>query len=197
MYDGCRDVLQVVITWIIVTIEIGIIITMVLLEPPDSILYYPASNQVRLICNTSTIGVVAPLGFDLLLIIMCTVYAVKTRNVPGNFNEAKYIGFCMYSSCIIWLAFVPLYFGSDFKVLTLCLCISLSAIVCLALMFAPKMYIILLHPEKNNRSAFATSKHVRCHIGSSYAGGSKPKLTSSGGGSYEESRDRQQLGGSK
>ncbi|XP_014679914.1 PREDICTED: uncharacterized protein LOC106819855, partial [Priapulus caudatus] len=53
-----------------------------------------------------------------------------------------------------------------------------------------------MHPEKNNRSAFATSKHVRCHIGSSHAGGSKPHVTSSGGGSYEDARgDPVRLGG--
>jgi hypothetical protein len=30
-----------------------------------------------------------------------------------NFNEAKYIGFTMYSTCIIWLAFVPIFFGTN------------------------------------------------------------------------------------
>ena len=32
--------------------------------------------------------------------------------VPENFNEAKFIGFTMYTTCIIWLAFVPIYFGT-------------------------------------------------------------------------------------
>ena len=46
------------------------------------------------------------------------VYAFKTRKIPENFNEAKYIGFTMYSTCIVWLAFVPIYFGinNDYKV---------------------------------------------------------------------------------
>ena len=48
----------------------------------------------------------------MLLIIICTVYAVKTRNIPENFNESKFIGFSMYTTCIIWLAFVPIYFGT-------------------------------------------------------------------------------------
>ena len=48
----------------------------------------------------------------MVLITVCTFYAIKTRKVPENFNEAKYIGFTMYTTCIIWLAFVPLYFGT-------------------------------------------------------------------------------------
>lgn len=32
-------------------------------------------------------------------------------------------------------------------------------------MFFPKIYIILIHPEKNIRSLFTTSKSIRCHIG--------------------------------
>ena len=48
----------------------------------------------------------------MVLITVCTFYAIKTRKVPENFNEAKFIGFTMYTTCIIWLAFVPLYFGT-------------------------------------------------------------------------------------
>lgn len=48
----------------------------------------------------------------MFLITTCTVYAVKTRKIPENFNESKFIGFTMYTTCIIWLAFVPLFFGT-------------------------------------------------------------------------------------
>jgi 7 transmembrane sweet-taste receptor of 3 GCPR len=50
--------------------------------------------------------------YNMVLITICTIYAIKTRKVPENFNEAKFIGFTMYTTCIIWLAFVPLYFGT-------------------------------------------------------------------------------------
>lgn len=107
----------------------------------------------------------APLGFDFFLIAMCTLYAFKTRNVPENFNEAKFIGFTMYTTLVIWIAFVAIYLSSDHKVTTLCLCISFSALCALFLLFFPRCYIILFKPEKNNRSFFTTTKNVRCHIG--------------------------------
>lgn len=37
------------------------------------------------------------------------------RNLPENFNEAKFIGFTMYTTCIIWLAFLAIYFGNSAK----------------------------------------------------------------------------------
>jgi hypothetical protein len=96
-----------------------------------------------------------PIGYNMCLVVLCTVYAVKTRNLPENFNEAKFIGFSMYTTCVIWIAFIPLYFGSDFKVITICLSTSFSATVILVFLFVPKVYIILFKPEKNQRAAFA------------------------------------------
>jgi len=43
--------------------------------------------------------------------------------------------------------------------------ISASATVALVLLFLPKVYIIIFRPEKNDRSAFTTTRDVRCHIG--------------------------------
>ncbi|XP_076356976.1 metabotropic glutamate receptor 5-like [Tachypleus tridentatus] len=156
---------QVVITFILISIEGTIIAAMLIFEPADSELVYPAIDRVKLTCNTTTLGIIAPLGFDFFLIAMCTVYAVKTRNLPENFNEAKFIGFTMYTTLVIWMAFVPIYFGSNSNVITMCLCISFSALVALLLLYVPKVYIIVFRPERNNRSAFTTTKDVRCHIG--------------------------------
>ena len=55
---------------------------------------------------------------------------------------------------------------STIQVIATCICLSLSAYVTLALHFAPKLYIIIFQPHKNDRSFFTTaSKDVRCHIG--------------------------------
>ena len=158
---------QVIITFILVGIECAIITVMLIVQPADSTLDFPTNRRVRLVCNTTPLGIVVPFGFDLVLIVMCTLYAVKTRNLPENFNEAKFIGFTMYTTCVIWLGFFAIYFGSDSRVLTMSVSISLSASVALVLLFFPKVYVIVWAPEKNTRSAFTTSKDVRCHIGGS------------------------------
>nr|XP_027216530.1 uncharacterized protein LOC113809201 isoform X1 [Penaeus vannamei] len=157
---------KVVITCILISIEVGIITTMLILDKPDVKHTYPGIREVKLVCNTLPRGIMAPMGWDFFLIAMCTVYAVKTRNLPENFNEAKFIGFSMYTTCVIWMAWVPIYFGSDHKIICMSVCTSLSALVTLVLLFFPKIYIILFRPEKNDRSAFKTTTTVRCHIGS-------------------------------
>nr|XP_032832666.1 metabotropic glutamate receptor 5-like [Petromyzon marinus] len=155
---------QMVIASLLVCVELGILIALVVVETPQVVFDYPSLREVNLICNTSNLAMVAPLGFNGLLIMSCTYYAFKTRNVPENFNEAKYIAFTMYTTCIIWLAFVPIYFGSKYKIVTTCLCVSLSSTVVLGCMFLPKVYIILAKPERNVRSAFTTSSVVRMHV---------------------------------
>ncbi|CAG5134430.1 unnamed protein product, partial [Candidula unifasciata] len=156
---------QVVISLIIIGLEGAVITGMLLYQPADSRLDYSTPRKVRLICDTSTLGIVVPLGFDLVLIILCTIYAVKTRNLPENFNEAKFIGFAMYATCVIWLGFFPIYFAGENKEITFSMSMSLSAAVALVLLFIPKVYVIVWVPEKNTRGAFTTSKDVRCHIG--------------------------------
>uniref|UniRef100_A0A7N8X6X9 Metabotropic glutamate receptor 5 n=1 Tax=Mastacembelus armatus TaxID=205130 RepID=A0A7N8X6X9_9TELE len=156
---------QLIIAFLLILLQLAIIVALFLMEPPEVIHDYPSIRQVNLICNTTNLGVVAPLGYNGLLILSCTFYAFKTRNVPANFNEAKYIAFTMYTTCIIWLAFVPIYFGSNYKIITMCFSVSLSATVALCCMFVPKVYIILAKPERNVRSAFTTSTVVRMHVG--------------------------------
>lgn len=68
--------------------------------------------QVILKCKIQDMSFLFSQLYNMVLITICTVYAVKTRKIPENFNESKFIGFTMYTTCIIWLAFIPIYFGT-------------------------------------------------------------------------------------
>lgn len=98
-------------------IEVGVVSTMLFIDPPIALLEFPSTHRAVLTCATTYRAVLSPFAFDALLLGLCTLYAVKTRNVPENFNEAKFIGFAMYTTCVIWVAFVPIYFGSQSKVI--------------------------------------------------------------------------------
>lgn len=54
-------------------------------------------------------------------------------------------GFTMYTTCVIWLAFVPLYFGTGnhmpLRITSMSVTISLSASVTIACLFSPKVNI--------------------------------------------------------
>ena len=132
------------------------------LSPPRAGAHYPTRADNQLVC-ASAVGLEYMIGFayPILLIIICTVYAVLTRKIPEAFNESKYIGFTMYTTCIIWLAFVPIYFSTanniEIRLATMCFSISLSGTVSLVCLFTPKLYIILLHPERNVRQSMMTA----------------------------------------
>lgn len=170
---------QVVLALILIFVESCIAIGMLLIEKPDVEFQYPTHKLTLLVCKESQLTILAPLAFIFILILLCVWYAFKTRNIAENFNETKYLGFAIYTTCIIWLAFFPIYFGSTMQILTKCICISLSSIMTLSFMFFPKIYIILLHPEKNVRALFTTSKSIRCHIGATRHSNISQKTSSS------------------
>ncbi len=73
---------------------------------------YNDPKRVVLQCRTQNSDIIISLIYNFVLVILCTVYAVKTRKIPENFNEARFIGFTMYALCLVWLAFIPIYFVS-------------------------------------------------------------------------------------
>lgn len=91
---------------------VGTIVWLVI-EPPDIKEIYPSPLTAVLTCRVSTFSLMMSLVYNMVLILLCTLYAFKTRKMPANFNEAKYIGFTMYSTCIVWLAFIPIYFSTN------------------------------------------------------------------------------------
>ncbi|KAK2582491.1 hypothetical protein KPH14_004793 [Odynerus spinipes] len=146
---------QVVIAIGITAVQLIGAIVWLIIVPPEIAEIHPYPLSAVLTCRVSTFSLMMSLVYNMFLILMCTLYAFKTRKIPENFNEAKYIGFTMYSTCIVWLAFVPIYFGSknDYKVqiASMCMCINISASVALGCLFTPKVYLVLFQPYKNVR----------------------------------------------
>ncbi|KAK0399190.1 hypothetical protein QR680_002932 [Steinernema hermaphroditum] len=134
---------------------IGSVVWLVV-DPPGTRVQFPSRTEAILTCKATASHLLISLLFNMLLIILCTLYAFKTRKIPENFNETRLIGFTMYSTSILWLSFGPIYFATqnNFKIqiTSLCMCISMSGTVALACFFAPKVYIVLWQPYKNVRT---------------------------------------------
>ena len=102
---------------------------------------------------TETIDLYITLAYNIFLVVLCTYYAFVTRKVPANFNESRYIGFVMYTTIVLWCAFLPVYFGISFeqRIVYLMLDHILNALTLLVGLFGMKLYILLFRPDKNSR----------------------------------------------
>ncbi|CAL8401179.1 unnamed protein product [Arctogadus glacialis] len=154
---------QLVITFALAAVQLLGVCIWFGVDPSQAVIDYedqrtsnPLMARGVLKCDISDLSLICLLGYSMLLMVTCTVYAIKTRGVPETFNEAKPIGFTMYTTCIIWLAFIPIFFGTSqstekmyIQTTTLTISVSLSASVSLGLLYMPKVYVVLLHPEQN------------------------------------------------
>lgn len=146
---------QVLLTFLLISIQVAIAVVWLAVEQPSTDIAY-ASRTAELRCGESPIiGLSVTLGYNFLLLVLSTYFAFRTRKVPENFNEAKYINVTLYTLCIVWLAFIPTYFatvklGAVFQTSSLTVAIISSATTTLAFLFMPK-FILLFSQIKEDK----------------------------------------------
>lgn len=148
---------QVIITLILASVQ-GLISIISLAVIPPMTRVESSSTSRELVCaSSSVLNVAIALGYNLLLLILCTYFAFLTRKVPANFNEAKFINAAVYSTIIIWLAFVPTFFatsglGTAFQVISLAAGIIFSATTTLVCLFISKVFLLSSKIRKQKRT---------------------------------------------
>ncbi|XP_024240809.1 metabotropic glutamate receptor 7 isoform X2 [Oncorhynchus tshawytscha] len=154
---------QIAITSSLICLQLLGVLVWFAVDPPNTIIDYDEQKTMNpnlargvLKCDITDLQMICSLGYSILLMVTCTIYAIKTRDVPEDFNEAKPIGFTMYTTCIVWLAFIPIFFGTAqsaeklyIQTTTLTISMNLSASVALGMLYMPKVYVIIFHPELN------------------------------------------------
>ena len=103
---------QSVFTLILVGVQVVIMVVWLAVERPGvKYVYGTATGEV--LCSQSPYSSFTVIvGYNCLLLIATTYYAFRTRNVPKNFNETKFINLTVYSLVIIWVVLLPTYFGT-------------------------------------------------------------------------------------
>ena len=104
-------------------------------------------------------GFLICISFNLVLMGMCASNAFKTRTLPANFNETKYIMFSIYITILLWLSFLSTYFTAQNYILKsfwMGSALLSNVLSTLVFLFLPKLYAVyfLSQEEVYGRSYF-------------------------------------------
>ena len=72
------------------------VIAWILISPPNINFDYDDPKTVLLECKSQNFDLIIDFAYSMFLVVLCTIYAIKTRKIPENFNETKFIGFTCY-----------------------------------------------------------------------------------------------------
>jgi len=152
---------QVVSIFIMITIQFLIVSIWKLIQVVHSntglLDEYPADRHIR-ICSASINEFILIQTFNLVLIVLCTVYGYMTRHVRSDFNETKYISISMFTVTLIWLCAVFIIMAAlegeeygvysdpnepELKVAVLSMVLSFSGLSVILIMFTNRVYLVV------------------------------------------------------
>ena len=110
----------------------------------------PTEKHVELFCDLPLEGLLIPLSYNLLLILLCALYGFLTRKLPENFNESWYIFVSVATTMFLWAVFLPTYFSTFYayhQAALLAFCLILNASITLLCLYVPKLYAIYFVDE--------------------------------------------------
>lgn len=149
---------QIMLALVSTIIELLLCAAWLLSSPPQVTARRLTMTERLLMCEaTASFGHIISNAFIIFLSLLCTFVAFKSRKLPQNYNEAKFISFAMFVFNFVWLTFVSTFYGTpegEHNVIVNCFAILASNLAILTLIFGPKLYIILLRPDMNQVSVF-------------------------------------------
>ena len=146
---------QIIITCFFITVQVVIASIWLAADPPTvKIARSRDSNEIQ--CkgdDNMVVGFLATFVYNFFLLIISTYFAFRTRSILDNFNEAKFINVTLYTSCIIWVVFITVFFCTQksntiLRTFFLMIVVVLSAGTTLCCLFISKVIILFTHIQE-------------------------------------------------
>lgn len=147
---------QIMVTLVLSVMPLLWSIIWILIEPVKVHTVRPNSDQrfLERNCVDSTIHMIGQLGWHFAVVLVCCFFAVRTRHLPDNYNQSRFIAFAAFCSIIVFIAFTPAYFTSDSsrtKDLYSSLGAIVQATVILILLFIVRLYAVYFVAEERQQ----------------------------------------------
>ncbi|KAH9514725.1 hypothetical protein Btru_023422 [Bulinus truncatus] len=173
---------QILISLVLITVQVCLCIAVYIISSasPGAKRTQQVKTEpfVELTCDMTLPGLTSFLVYNLIQVTLCSVFAFKTRKLPDNFNESRFISMCVSTTLVIWLAFIPTYFtaGREYvRVLLLSVALVLNHTVAVVFLFLPKLYAALYVPGGSAAASamrFTTTSQVHPINDANRVGGS-------------------------
>ena len=157
---------QVMFTLMLISVQVIIMVVWLAVER-TGVRYTYGLSTGEVLCSQSPYSALSvAVGYNFLLLILTTYFAFRTRHVPKNFNETRYINVTMYSLVMIWVVLLPTYIGTGslgafYQTTSLLLTIVLSASIVLGVILVPRL-LYLFRTEYRSKQSTETTAQVTC-----------------------------------
>ena len=142
---------------IMVAIGIGIFVVFQRTGMPTTEKFH---NEVTLereiFCNNNS-AVVVQFSYVLIIVIFNAIQGIRSRKLPSHYREATYVLYSAFTSCVIFVSTMGIYFAQENEHMRTILLLVVSAIINIVhffLMYSYKVFVIICRPETNTKKAF-------------------------------------------
>ena len=158
---------QLVFTAIIVMLQLLIGTVWLIAEHPG-VIERIHNDFIELRCQANPYyGLSVSLAYNFFLLGGCIYLAIRTRKVPADYNETRFIHITVFSMCVIWLAFLPVYYSTTYLhpviyISSQIVAIFMTATCLVVFLIVPKLYLLVVKKETEE---YTTTQHISNTLG--------------------------------